>query len=346
MGTVQYHLSRSDDFLRCARDAIAAADNRRPFANTSATGRRRRRPDSPAPGSNGDSNAVAVAAAIADAAVDPVALAADCLRRAASHAVTALAAHTGFHHNSPRRLQIALNDAIFTDRLARCHLKTFRHVYSLPDFLNINLNSGRRPLTTPANATAGRPAAPTTAAASRPKRPTARAAGAGQQPASTVLRRVSRRVAALKNAIAALIAGRPKRVRHAQLHRRPDANANSGIGASAGASHPFTPAFGPLDSAGDITQLPNYRRFVAKYQLEGVPIATRPDSSKGYRRAAAARHPCYCHPTIRHLLGDHEANIILTPAWHSALASAYPNLVLPDLIPRHALSPNHPSFRT
>ena len=338
MGTVQYHLSRSDDFLRCARDAIAAADNRRPFANASATGRRRRRPDSPAPGSN------TVAAAIADAAVDPVALAADCLRRAASHAVTALAAHTGFHHNSPRRLQIALNDAIFTDRLARCHLKTFRHVYSLPDFLNINLNSGRRPLATPA----GRPAAPATAAASRPKRPTARAAGTGQQPASTVLRRVSRRVAALKNAIAALIAGRPKRVRHAQPHRRPDAdaNANSGIGASAGASHPFTPAFGPLDSAGDITQLPNYRRFVAKYQLEGVPIATRPDSSKGYRRAAAARHPCYCHPTIRHLLGDHDANIILTPAWRSALASAYPNLVLPDLIPRHALSSNHPSFRT
>jgi len=344
MGTVQYHLSRSDDFLRCARDAIAAADNQRPFANTPATGRR---PDSPASGSNGDSNAVADATA--DAAVDPVALAADCLRRAASHAVTALAAHTGFHHNSPRRLQIALNDAIFTDRLARCHLKTFRHVYSLHDFLNINLNSGRRTRAAPANATAGRPAAPTTAAASRPKRPTARAAGAGagQQPASTILRRVSRRVAALKNAIAALIAGRPKRVRHAQPRRRPDAdaNANSGIGASAGASRPFTPAFGPLDSAGDITRLPNYRRFVAKYQLESVPIATRPDSSKGYRRATA-RHPCYCHPTIRHLLGNHDANIILTPAWRSALASAYPNLVLPDLIPRHALSPNHPSFRT
>ena len=262
------------------------------------------------------------------------------MQRAASHAVTALAVHTGFHHNSPRRLQIALNDAIFTDRLASCHLKTFRHVYSLPDFLNINLNSGRRPLATPANATAGRPAAPATAAASRPKRPTARAAGAGQQPASTILRRVSRRVAALKNAIAALIAGRPKRVRHAQPHRRPnadaDANANSGVGASASASHPFTPAFGPLDSAGDITQLPNYRRFVAKYQLESVPIATRPESSKGYRRAAAARHPCYCHPTIRHLLGDHDANIILTPglALRPRLRLPQPGTARPHSSPR------------
>ena len=49
METVQYHLSRSDDFLRCARDAIAAADNRRPFANASATGRRRAAARLPSP---------------------------------------------------------------------------------------------------------------------------------------------------------------------------------------------------------------------------------------------------------------------------------------------------------
>ena len=107
------------------------------------------------------------------------------LRRAASHAVTALAVNAGWKHNSRRQLETVLHAAVSGDTLSRSHLMTFRQVYTL--------------WATP-------PAHPEPVEGCRPV-----------EPCPIQLRRMRRRVAALIKAASAIIAGQPKPVRH---HKR------------------------------------------------------------------------------------------------------------------------------
>ena len=98
MGTVQHHQARSDALLRHARNATEAA-----IAAPATPG-----PHPPD---------------YIDPFIDGLADAADSIRRAAAHAATALAVHIGLRHNTTRRLQIALTDAIFCDHLRRGHFE-------------------------------------------------------------------------------------------------------------------------------------------------------------------------------------------------------------------------------
>ena len=143
-----------------------------------------------------------------DPFIDGLADAVDSIRRAAAHAATALAVHGGFRHNTTSRLQIALANAIFGGQLRRAHLRTFRQTYSLAAVLN---------LPTPAYKIASLARAAGHAVRRRAHR---RHPGAaiGHRPMATTIqtiRRMCRRVASLKNAIAAIIAGHPKLVRRA-----------------------------------------------------------------------------------------------------------------------------------
>ena len=129
--------------------------------------------------------------AIAD--LDPI-RAAVALRRALTHALTALAVHDGCNHNSRRQLEQVMYSNIFRQRLKRDHLKTFRQVHSIAD----HLASAHR---------SGDPAVP--------------------------LRRMRRRVKSCIVDCAAAIAGQPKPVRHHKRrlrdpnHRVPDAFATA-----------------------------------------------------------------------------------------------------------------------
>ncbi len=111
------------------------------------------------------------------------------LRRAFTHALTAVAVHDGHNHNSRRQLGHVMQSNILRERLKRDHLKTFRQVHSLADHLASADRSG--------------------------------------DPAVT-LRRMRRRVASFIIDCAAVIAGQPKPVQpHKRWlrdpdHRRPD----------------------------------------------------------------------------------------------------------------------------
>jgi hypothetical protein len=59
--------------------------------------------------------------------------AADALRRAASHAVTAAAIHWSIPHKSRRRLHTVLAMLMFDGKLGYTHQRTFRQVYVLDD---------------------------------------------------------------------------------------------------------------------------------------------------------------------------------------------------------------------
>ena len=133
-------------------------------------------------------------------------------------------------------------------------------------------------------------------------------------------RNTTRRVAYLKNAIAAIIAGRPKLVRPAKRSLRFDID-----------FVPTTPTHGEIQSAGEITRLPYYQKFVKRYNLVGVPMSTDFDLCPNH--GSAARRICRCAPEPRHLISDHDHNIILVPQWRVALAEAYPHLQIPLFLP-------------
>ena len=64
---------------------------------------------------------------------DDCARAADSLRRAASHAITAAAVHWGFPHHSRRRLTTVLYAMLHDGKIDRAsHISTFRQVHELP----------------------------------------------------------------------------------------------------------------------------------------------------------------------------------------------------------------------
>ena len=158
MGTVAHHRDKARYFLHRARDATPAAG--RPQHHDADAG----------PGQPPD----------AAAAVSPQMLeAAAALRRAASHAATALNVHAGFRHNTRRRLSFGLQAAIMTGRFSRSHYKTFRQTCTLE------------------------------AALQAPDSPVA-------AKAAFAVRRLRRRVSAFINAVAALLDGGAKVVRPAQ----------------------------------------------------------------------------------------------------------------------------------
>ncbi|MXZ92232.1 MAG: hypothetical protein F4W95_01350 [Chloroflexi bacterium] len=113
--------------------------------------------------------------------------AASALRRAASHAATALAVHCGCKHSSRRRLEFPLHVAVADRRLSRSHLKTFRQTHS-----SFPRKSGPVPDT----------------------RPESRGVE------GITLRRLRRRVAAMLTAVAAFLNGQPKPVRYHKLYLR------------------------------------------------------------------------------------------------------------------------------
>ena len=112
---------------------------------------------------------------IADAAV--------ALRRSVSHAATALAVNAGLCHNTRHRLEIAIHGCVSSGRMSRSHVKTFRQVHTLPEYL-----------------------------ASEETRHGKRVGDRG-----CPLRRLRRRVAALLKDADAIIAGNPRPVRY---HKR------------------------------------------------------------------------------------------------------------------------------
>ena len=154
MGTVAHHRDKARYFLHRARDATPAAAGPRPQHDAG-------------PGQTPDT---AASAFLESAAA---------LRRAASHAATALNIHAGFRHNTRRRLSFGLQAAIMTGRFSRSHYKTFRQTCTLEAALQ----------------------APDSAVAAK---------------AAFAVRRLRRRVSAFINAVAALLDGGAPVVRPAQ----------------------------------------------------------------------------------------------------------------------------------
>ena len=306
MGTVHHHQARSDALLRHAHNATEAA-----IAAPATPG-----PHPPD---------------YIDPFIDGLADAADSIRRAAAHAATALAVHIGLRHNTTRRLQIALTDAIFCDRLRRGHLRTFRHTYTLAAVLNLPTPAYKIASLARAAANAGHAGNAGNVGHVVRRRPHRRTPHAttglrvpiGHTPMGTTIqtiRKMRKRVASLKNAIFAIIAGRPKLVRPAKRSLRFDID-----------FVPTTPTDGAIQSAGEITRLPYYQKFVKRHNLVGVPMST--DFDLHPAGSPAARRVCRCSPEPRHLHSDHDHNIILVPQWRAALADAYPHLQIPLLLP-------------
>ena len=150
--------------------------------------------------------------------------------------------------------------------------------------------------------------------------PAGTAARAGAVQPNHLKRNATRRVVSLKNAIAAIIAGRPKLVRPAKRSLRFDID-----------FVPTTPTHGEIRSAGEITRLPYYQKFLKRYNLVGVPMSTAFDLHPA--GSPASRRLCRCAPEPRHLVTDHDRNIILVPQWRAALTDAYPHLQIPLLLP-------------
>ena len=128
-----------------------------------------------------------------------------------------------------------------------------------------------------------------------------------------------KRVASLKNAIAAIVAGRPKTIRRAQRSLCFDID-----------FVPTIPTDGEIQSAGEITRLPYYQSSLKRYDLAGVQMSTDFDLYPSY--GSAARRICRCNPEPRHLVTDHDHNITLVPQWRTALADAYSHLQTPQLL--------------
>ncbi len=171
------------------------------------------------------------------------------LRRAASHATTALAVHYGRRHNSTRRLEIALHAAVSNESLSRSHLKTFRQAHAMTQGL--------------ASPPAGQPNPN-----SKPGHPVPTV-----HPCQTTLRRMRRRVASLIKHANALIAGRPKPVIHHKRWQR----------------DPNLPPAPDFTSAQDIAGLPNFHQIRERFALHGVGLAASPDPHDCYSRGQVPR---------------------------------------------------------
>ena len=180
--------------------------------------------------------------------------AAAALRRAASHAVTALAVNAGWKHKSRPQLETVLHAAISGDTLSRSHLKTFRQAHDM------TANPPAHP--EPVEGRAGKP--------NHPVHPV--------YPCKIALRRMRRRAAALIKAAAAIIAGRPKPVHH---HKRWQRDLNL----------PVAPSF---TTVRDIIRLPNFLDIRQRFRLHNVAMETDPDPHGFYQRGDVPRRcPCH-----------------------------------------------------
>ena len=198
------------------------------------------------------------------------------LRRAATHAVTALAVNAGWKHKSRFQLETVLHAAISSDTLSRSHLITFRQIHDLT--AKLPLPSRER---------------------------------AGVRGINAALRRLRRRVASLIKAVAALIAGNPKPVRHyKRWQRKPD-----------------LPDLPRLTYVRQILSLPNYEDIQDKFHLHHIPLDTDPDPHGFYRRGDAPR-PCPCHADLWNRPRD-EHRITLSPPWRHALEKTF-RVTLPN----------------
>ncbi len=217
---------------------------------------------------------------------DPAEAAAS-LRRAASHATTALAVHQGWKHKSQRQLEIVLHANIAGETLSRSHLKTFRQAHTL---------SHQIP-TTPASGAPVKPRASQPTKSNHPVNPV--------NPCQTHVRRMRRRVASLINHAIRLIAGDPKPVRHHKLWlRQPD--------------FPIAPDFTCIQ---DILSLPNYQEINRKFRLHSAPLAAQPDPHGHYAHGEAPRR-CTCHADLWAKPQDPH-RIILSPLWQRALEKTF-----------------------
>ena len=219
--------------------------------------------------------------------------AAAALRRAASHASTALAVHYGCKHNTRRRLEFALHVAVVDQSLSRSHLKTFRQSYSM------------------ATAIAAR-SKPDAVVATRSK-PNAAVATRSKPAAAVTLRRMRRRVAALLTDLSAFLKGQPKPVRYHKLFLR----------------QPNRPLLPDLFFVRDIINLPNYDEIRSKFNLHSAPIAADPDPHGWYERGQSPMR-CSCHQDLWEKAEARKATrITLSPLWQRALEKTF-RAKLPD----------------
>ena len=201
MGTISHHLARAHEFLNRADRAIANHNPR--IAHDP------------------------LMVSLSNHA--PYHSAAAALRRAATHAVTALAVNAGWKHKSRFQLETVLHAAISSDTLSRSHLKTFRQAHDLPQTLSLRAQRGNPAASTMslrprARHGGGNPAAKPPAHPELPQVRLRWVEGCHPvEPCPTTLRRLRRRVASLIKAVAALIAGNPRPVRHyKRWQRKPD----------------------------------------------------------------------------------------------------------------------------
>ena len=280
MGTLSHHQTRARDFLHRADRAISTHD---------------------------------------PATHDPAEAAAS-LRRAASHATTALAVHQGWKHKSQRQLETVLHANIVGENLSRSHLKTFRQAHTLSHQIPTT-PAPCAPRPKPAH---GEPVEPhPTPAPGAPVKPHPKPAHGEPvepraarptksnhpvnpvHPCQTSLRRMRRRVASLITHALRLIAGDPKPVRHHKLWlRQPD--------------FPIAPDFTCIQ---DILSLPNYQEITRKFRLHSAPLAAQPDPHGHYAHGEAPRR-CLCHADLWAKPQDPH-RIILSPLWQRALEKTF-----------------------
>ncbi len=259
MGTLSHHQTRARDFLHRADRAISTHD---------------------------------------PATHDPAEAAAS-LRRAASHATTALAVHQGWKHKSQRQLEIVLHANIASETLSRSHLKTFRQAHTLSQQMPTAPAPGAPVASRPKSAH-GEPVEPRAAHPTKSNHPVNPV-----HPCQTQLRRMRRRVASLITHAIRLIAGDPKPVRHHKLWlRQPD--------------FPIAPDFTCIQ---DILSLPNYHEITRKFRLHSAPLAAQPDPHGHYAQGEAPRR-CPCHADLWAKPQDPH-RITLSPLWQRALEKTF-----------------------
>jgi len=137
------------------------------------------------------------------------------------------------------------------------------------------------------------------------------AAEPGQRPA--LCRRARNGVARLIRAVAGAIPGHPVSGRGRRPRPRPAPTCVS-----------------------EIIALPDYREIATAHNLEGAPLARRPDPHGFYGRGETPR-PCPCHP-VPLSLPDDSAGIELSPLWRRALERTF-RTRFPHIIPLHLSTP-------
>ena len=283
MGTISHHQAKAHEFLNRADRAITNRNPRiahDPLILSSS--------QDPSPSQN----------------LDPSQEAAAALRRAASHATTALAVNAGWKHKSRRQLETVLHAAISGDTLSRSHLKTFRQVHTLSQLLSLRAQRGNPAASTMSLRGAKRRGNPA---------PNPPAHTEPVHPCQITLRRLRRRVAALIKAAAAIIDGHPKRVHY---HKRWQRDADL----------PIAPT---LTHIRDITRLPNFLQIQDRFRLGHIALAAMPDPHNHYSRGDTPRR-CQCHPELWNRPEDPN-RITLAPPWREALEKTFRMKIPKDL---------------